>query len=122
MVSGPMLEQITQLLYSELSKKSKRPEAGRQSASTLAGRESSQRGSSAGSGPAALRTRLENLASSGMTDEFFFIRSAVEFFLQQEFGHTFTNTPQFQELTEKTAQTILQDGAVRAALTGMLRR
>lgn len=120
MVSGPMLDQITQLLHNELSKKSRQLDTSKRPASTARARGSQQQRTLSDPG-SALRARIEKLTMSGVTDESVLIRSAVEFLLQQEFGGELANSPSFQEVTEQITSVILQNEAFATLLLSALK-
>lgn len=121
MVSGPILDQITQLLHQELSKKSAQNNTRPRLGSAVAGNDQQQR-QLASDPSTVLRTRIETLMRSGVTDEAVLVRAAVEFLLQREFGTHLANTHSFQEMTDQVSQTLLQDNDATQALSSALKR
>ncbi|WP_322081157.1 hypothetical protein [Burkholderia sp. BCC1972] len=112
MISRTTLDQLTEILRSELDKKARaRPGA---AGATSAGSTTSK------SGPRplneTLRAHIDQLLAAGVMDEFQLTRAAVEHVLHRQFGDEQINDPAFQSIANRVAQTILEDDLLRSEL------
>jgi hypothetical protein len=112
MISRTTLDQLTEILRSELDKKARaRPGA---AGATSPGSTSSK------SGPRSLgqtlRAHIDQLLAAGVTDEFQLTRAAVEHVLHRQFGDEQVNDPTFQSIASRVAQAILEDDLLRSEL------
>ncbi|MGU7783207.1 hypothetical protein [Burkholderia sp. PU8-34] len=121
MVTGPILDQINQILHQELAKKSRRPAAGGLAGLTITGQSKQQNHRSADP-HAVLRSRIGRLIASGTNDTPVLIRAAVEFLLQREFGDQLASTASFQEMTDFVTRALLEDSQSKAAAIEMVGR
>ncbi|MCW3640070.1 hypothetical protein [Burkholderia cenocepacia] len=112
MISRTTLDQLTEILRSELDKK-------------VRARPGAANATSAGSptpkgGPRplgeTLRAHIDRLLAAGVTDEFQLTRAAVEHVLHRQFGDEQVNDPAFQSIANRVAQAILEDGHLRSEL------
>ncbi|QVN23628.1 hypothetical protein [Burkholderia pyrrocinia] len=116
MISRTTLDQLTEILRSELDKKARaRPGA---AGATSAGSTTSK------GGPRplgeTLPAHIDQLLAAGVTDEFQLTRAAVEHVLHRQFGDELVNDPSFQSITGRVAQTILEDDKLKADLMAAL--
>ncbi|KWE78473.1 hypothetical protein [Burkholderia territorii] len=112
MISRTTLDQLTEILRSELDKKARtQPGTAR---ATSAGSTTSK------GGPRplgeTLRTHIDQLLAAGVTDEFQLTRAAVEHVLHRQFGDDQVNDPSFQSVANRVAQAMLEDDVLRSEL------
>lgn len=112
MISRSTLDQLTEILRSELDKKvQSRPNAtGKKPAGGAA------RADSPPSLSETLRPHIAKLLAAGVTDESQLVRAAVEHILHRQFGDALVNDPSFQAVTSRVAQTVLEHGNLKAEL------
>ncbi|WP_107313172.1 hypothetical protein [Burkholderia metallica] len=109
MISRTTLDQLTEILRSELDRKARaRPGA---TATGAAMPQGAPRPLSE-----TLRAHIDTLLAAGVTDEFQLTRAAVEHVLHRQFGDEQVNDPTFQAITNRVAQAILEDTQLRNEL------
>ncbi|KVT75679.1 hypothetical protein WT25_01960 [Burkholderia territorii] len=117
MISRTTLDQLTEILRSELDKKA-RAQPGTAGA-TSAGAATSKGAPRPLS--ATLRAHIDTLLAAGVTDEFQLTRAAVEHVLHRQFGGEQVNDPSFQAIANRVAQAIAEDEQLRADLMALFR-
>ncbi|HDR9204591.1 hypothetical protein WJ24_26825 [Burkholderia vietnamiensis] len=119
MISRTTLDQLTEVLRSELDKKA-RTRSGAAGA-TPAGSTTPKNGPrSLGE---TLPAHIDQLLAAGVTDEFQLMRAAVEHVLHRQFGDEQVNDPTFQSIANRVTQAILEDGNLKDDLmTAFARR
>ncbi|WP_322026125.1 hypothetical protein [Burkholderia sp. BCC1977] len=115
-----MIDQISQLLHHELSRKSRQVAEKVRAESALTGRTRQQEPKAADPN-AVLRARIDHLKQSGVVETPVLIRAAVEYMLKREFGDRLANLSSFQEMTDWVTAVILDDPASRSALADLLK-
>ncbi|MXN76533.1 hypothetical protein GR157_17545 [Burkholderia sp. 4701] len=112
MISRTTLDQLTEILHSELNKKARaRPGvAGATSADSA-----TPRGAARPLGE-TLRAHIDKLLAAGVTDEFQLTRAAVEHVLHRQFGDEQVNDPSFQTIASRVTQAIVEDEHLRGDL------
>ncbi|WLE58867.1 hypothetical protein GIY62_17445 [Burkholderia plantarii] len=114
MISRTTLNQLTDILRSELDRKvQSRPGAVGGKAAGGAARQDGPR-------PLAesLRAHIAGLVNAGVTDEAQLARAAVEHMLHRQFGDELVNDPSFQSVASRVAQTVMENEELRKALMG----
>ncbi|CAB3772840.1 hypothetical protein B7G54_37620 [Burkholderia puraquae] len=109
MISRTTLDQLTEILRSELDKKA-RAQAGAADATSAGSTTSKVAPRLLGE---TLRARIDQLLAAGVMDEFQLTRAAVEHVLHRQFGDEQVNDPTFQSIANRVAQAILEDGNLR---------
>ncbi|MCA8067331.1 MULTISPECIES: hypothetical protein [unclassified Burkholderia] len=109
MISRTTLDQLTEILRSELDKKA-RARAGAADATSAGSTTSKVEPRPLGE---TLRAHIDQLLAAGVTDEFQLTRAAVEHVLHRQFGDEQVNDPTFQSIANRVAQAILEDGNLR---------
>lgn len=109
MISRTTLDQLTEILRSELDKKARaRPGA----ASATSAGSMTPKGAPRPLGE-TLRAHIDTLLAAGVTDEFHLTRAAVEHVLHRQFGDEQVNDPSFQTIANRVAQAILEDSNLK---------
>jgi len=109
MISRTTLDQLTEILRSELDKKARtQPGAAGATAAGAATAKGVPRPLSE-----TLRAHIDTLLAAGVTDEFQLTRAAVEHVLHRQFGGEQVNDPSFQAITNRVAQAILEDESLK---------
>ncbi|RQQ01101.1 hypothetical protein [Burkholderia stagnalis] len=112
MISRSTLDQLTDILRSELDKKvSSKTGSGSGAAATAASRNDGPRPLNE-----TLRLHIDKLVASGVTDESQLARAAIEHVLRRQFGDALVNDPSFQSITSRVVQAILEHNGLRAEL------
>ncbi|VWD47223.1 hypothetical protein BCO18430_07197 [Burkholderia contaminans] len=109
MISRTTLDQLTEILRSELDKKA-RARAGAADATSAGSTTSKVEPRPLGE---TLRAHIDQLLAAGVTDEFQLTRAAVEHVLHRQFGDEQVNDPTFQSIANRVAQAIFEDGNLR---------
>ncbi|VWD13578.1 hypothetical protein BLA39750_03398 [Burkholderia lata] len=112
MISRTTLDQLTEILRSELDRKARtQPGAAGATTAGAAMPKGAPRPLSE-----TLRAHIDTLLAAGVTDEFQLTRAAVEHVLHRQFGDEQVNDPSFQAITNRVAQAILEDTQLRNEL------
>ncbi|MGT0194097.1 hypothetical protein ACVHYJ_18940 [Burkholderia pyrrocinia] len=116
MISRTTLDQLTEILRSELDKKARaRPGA---AVATSTG-STTPKGAPRPLGE-TIRAHIDTLLAAGVTDEFQLTRAAVEHVLHRQFGDELVNDPSFQAITNRVTQAILEDDHLRSELVSVI--
>lgn len=112
MISRTTLDQLTEILRSELDRKARSRAGAPGAASTnSAAPKAAQR--SVGE---TLRSHVHQLVAAGVTDEFQLTHAAVQHVLRRQLGNDLVNDPSFQAVARRVTQTVLEDDQFRNEL------